>query len=78
MRWRPDSVPSRTRISALTIDAVLHRQPVPPRAIVAELPPELEEIIIKALEKNRDLRYLSAAELRIDLQQLRQDTDSGA
>lgn len=63
---------------ALTMDAVLHRQPVPPRSIIAELPLELEDIITKALEKNRDVRYLSAAKLRTDLQQLRHDTESGA
>jgi len=63
---------------ALTIDAVLHRHPVPPRSINADLPPQLEQIINKALEKNRELRYLSAADLRTDLQQLWHDTDSGA
>lgn len=62
----------------LIIDAVLHRQPVSPRAIDPEVPLELEQIIDKALEKNRDQRYLSATELRIDLQRLRRDSDSGA
>jgi eukaryotic-like serine/threonine-protein kinase len=62
---------------ALTLDAVLHRQPPSPRGINPELPPELERIIAKALEKGREQRYQSAAALRTDLQQLWHDTDSG-
>ena len=63
---------------ALTLDAVLHRQPPSPREIYPELPPELQRIIAKALEKGREQRYPSAAALRTDLQQLWHDTDSGA
>jgi eukaryotic-like serine/threonine-protein kinase len=63
---------------ALTLDAVLHRQPPSPREINAELPLELERIIQKALEKDREQRYPSADALRADLQQLWHDTDSGA
>ena len=63
---------------ALTMDAVLHKQPVPPRAINTELPPSLEQIINKALEKNRELRYQSPTELKTDLQALLHDTDSRA
>src|SRR3984885_2630544 len=63
---------------SLTMDAVLHREPVPPRVINVELPTSLEQIITKALEKNRELRYQSATELRTDLQELSHDTDSGA
>jgi tetratricopeptide (TPR) repeat protein len=62
---------------ALTMDAVLHRQPPSPREINPELPPELERIIAKALEKGREQRYQSAAALRTDLQQLWHDTDNG-
>jgi serine/threonine protein kinase/tetratricopeptide (TPR) repeat protein/TolB-like protein len=70
--------PFAERNIALTIDAVLHKQPVPPRVINAELPPSLEQILNKALEKNRQLRYQSPMELRTDLQALLHNTDSGA
>ena len=61
----------------LTMEAVLNRQPVSPREIDPELPPELEGIINKALAKDRELRYQAAADLRTDLNQLKHDTDSG-
>jgi serine/threonine protein kinase/tetratricopeptide (TPR) repeat protein/TolB-like protein len=70
--------PFAERNIALTIDAVLHKQPVPPRAINTELPPSLEQILNKALEKNRELRYQTPMELRTDLQALLHNTDSGA
>ena len=59
----------------LTMEAVLNRQPVSPREIDPELPPELEGIINKALAKDRELRYQAAADLRTDLNQLKHDTD---
>ena len=62
---------------ALIMDAVLHKRPVLPRAIDPELPPEMEGIINKALEKDRGVRYQSAAEIRNDLQQLRHISESG-
>ncbi len=61
----------------LTMEAVLNRQPVPPREIDPELPPKLEGIINKALAKDRELRYQAAADLRTDLNQLKHDTDGG-
>ena len=57
--------------------AILTQPPKAPRKLDAELPAELERIILTALEKDRDLRYQSASELRADLKRLRRDTSSG-
>jgi len=62
--------------SALIFQAILDRMPVSPLRLNPELPWKLEELISKALEKDRKLRYQSAAELRTDLQRLKRDTDS--
>jgi len=62
---------------ALTYDAILNREPVPPEALNPEVPVKLGDIIRKALEKDRNLRYQHAADIRADLQRLRRDTESG-
>jgi serine/threonine protein kinase len=59
------------------IEDVLTRSPVPARSINPDIPPRLEEIINKALHKDRDQRYQHAADIRTDLQQLERDNDSG-
>jgi eukaryotic-like serine/threonine-protein kinase len=63
--------------AAVIHDAILNRAPVPIARLKPEVPPKLEEVIGKALEKDRKLRYQSAAEIRTDLQRLKRDTDSG-
>jgi tetratricopeptide (TPR) repeat protein/predicted Ser/Thr protein kinase len=69
--------PFRGDTSGVTAEAILNRTPVAPVRLNPELPPKLEEVINKALEKDRKLRYQSAAETRTDLQRLKRDSDSG-
>jgi eukaryotic-like serine/threonine-protein kinase len=63
--------------AAIVHETILNRSPVPMARVNPELPPKLEEIVNKALEKDRRLRYQSAAETRTDLQRLKRDSDSG-
>ena len=63
--------------SAEIFEAILNRTPIAPVRLNPEVPAELEHVISKALEKNPDLRYQHAADLRSDLQRLKRDTESG-
>src|SRR5216683_8452995 len=62
--------------SGLIFDAILNRAPTPPGRLNPTIPIQLEQIIAKALEKDRELRYRTASDLRADLQRLKRDTDS--
>jgi len=63
--------------TAVIFTAILKEHPPAPSQLNPEVPPKLEEIVLKALEKDRDLRYQHASDMRADLKRLKRDTDSG-
>ncbi len=67
--------PFQGKSSIQTVDSILHRVPTAPVRLNPEVPPELERIITKAMEKDRTLRYQSAAEIKADLRRLLRDSD---
>src|SRR6184192_2119982 len=71
------TMPFRGDTSALIFQAILDRAPTPPIRLNPDLPAKLEDVINKALEKDRNLRFQHAADIRADLQRLKRDTESG-
>jgi eukaryotic-like serine/threonine-protein kinase len=71
------TVPFRGETSATIFESILNRAPVSPVRLNPDVPAELERMINRALEKDRELRYQHASEMRAELQRLKRDTDSG-
>jgi serine/threonine protein kinase/tetratricopeptide (TPR) repeat protein len=70
-------LPFQGETSAVIYEAIMNRAPIPAMRLNREVPPKLEDIIDKALEKDRNLRYQSAKDMRTDLQRLKRDTETG-
>jgi Tol biopolymer transport system component len=70
-------LPFSGRTSAVVFEAILDREPVPPGALNPSMPPELEQIVLKALDKDRETRYQTAADVGADLKRLKRRIESG-
>jgi len=71
------TLPFRGESSGVIFDGIMNRAPLPPLRLNPDLPPKLEDIINRALEKDRELRYQHASDVRAELQRLKRDTQSG-
>jgi serine/threonine protein kinase len=70
------TLPFRGESSGVIFDSILNKVPALPVRLNPDLPPKLEDLVTKCLEKDRNLRYQSASEIRTDLQRLKRDTES--
>ena len=70
------TLPFRGESSGVITDGILNRAPVPPVRLNPDVPPKLEDVINRALEKDRNLRYQHAADMRAELKRLKRDTDT--
>src|SRR6202034_3001820 len=71
------SLPFRGETSGVITEAILNQAPVSPLRLNPDIPAKLEDIIHKALEKDRDLRYQNASDIRADLKRVKRDSDTG-
>jgi eukaryotic-like serine/threonine-protein kinase len=70
------TLPFRGESSGIIFDSILNKTPVPPVRLNPDLPSKLEDVVTKCLEKDRDLRYQHASDVRTDLQRLKRDSDT--